>query len=532
MNPFLRAPVSPWLYPLLGVTILLLPFILSAQQSLFTKVFYDAQGDAQAYASVQTPDHGFCIAGVKDYRPLAIKTDSAGNIVWAKQMGDLLGSFRALTITGDSCLLFAGEVSEEYSPVSDLFIMKTTLGGDTLWMKTFNAGAVRQNAVSVYTTSDGGYIVGGRAENDLPPYCTALILKLDPEGDLEWGQLLSISNGSTAIFSARQLGVDGFAVTGAFEEVNSGDEKMFLLRMTMDGNVVWSNTADFAWGASCGLDVIPGSSGLTWMFSWDVTGLGLLRTSNDGTPLWCRSYGYSGYLGLLYRNAPKLSGTAEGGFVFVDGAEYGPGWGVKTDSAGHPVDRASLFLNTIGGMETVDGNYLFTGNGPILGVEMAGTDHQQIGLIKTDQLFSTSACAYSEFPFSDTCEVNLTVCSVTGTPVGPGMDLHRIFSDAVLSTDSGCVAFIGAVGNIEGGEDVSMEIYPNPSDGIVNIRLIAGSGDEKIIGLEMISSTGVTVAAIPDAGCRIDVSCLPSGLYLLRAETTSGILTKRLILQR
>jgi hypothetical protein len=112
------------------------------------------------------------------------------------------------------------------------------------------------------------------------------------------------------------------------------------------------------------------------------------------------------------------------------------------------------------------------------------------------------------------------------------MDLHRIFSDAVLSTDSGCVAFIGAVGNIEGGEDVSMEIYPNPSDGIVNIRLIAGSGDEKIIGLEMISSTGVTVAAIPDAGCRIDVSCLPSGLYLLRAETTSGILTKRLILQR
>ena len=56
--------------------ILIIP-VSNAQQPLFSKVFYDNQGSAQAYAMAKTTDGNFLIAGEKDSEGLVIKMNPA-----------------------------------------------------------------------------------------------------------------------------------------------------------------------------------------------------------------------------------------------------------------------------------------------------------------------------------------------------------------------------------------------------------------------------------------------------------------------
>jgi hypothetical protein len=526
-----RASVSPWLTTFLGVAILLLPFILPAQQSMFTKVYWDIEGYAQAYATVKTPGHGFGVAGVKDMSPLALKADSMGNIIWSKKMTDNTGAFYAVAPTTDSGMVFAGNADGSSYGFKDLYFVKTNKAGDTLWTRTIDMGSGEETAWAIEQTFDGGFIAAGNAQTDIPPYFQAAVLRLDPQGDLVWGRLINFDDSPASAFSVRQTSDSAFLVTGVCNVViTSSEENMFMMKLTQGGEVAWSNVVQIEQGFSEGLDVVSDPTGFTWLFDATMPGMGLIRTDFDGNPIWSRQYGWGQYFGFYAHSAQKLSRTSDGGYIFVDGGSYGPGWTVKTDSGGLPVAMQSLFLNTIGAMETDDGGFLFTGNGPIIGVEMSGTDNPQIGLIKSDELFNTYGCVYPEYPYYDTVTVTVFAHPVTSVAAGSVVNYQRLVSDASLSVDSGCVAFTGPVKEIARGIP-ALDVYPNPSQGKVNISLSHESSDVKINRLEIINTTGIVVLRMQDTGSQIDLSHLPSGLYLLRAETSNGILSKRLILQ-
>jgi N-acetylneuraminic acid mutarotase len=72
-------------------------------------------------------------------------------------------------------------------------------------------------------------------------------------------------------------------------------------------------------------------------------------------------------------------------------------------------------------------------------------------------------------------------------------------------------------------------VYPNPSDGIFNIGLTP-EGSEKINGIEIFNSQGLHVFMSSFSETKIDLSSQPNGLYFIRAETSGGTMTNRLIL--
>ena len=80
--------------------LILMSGILSAQQTPFSKVFYDSLGSIQAYSVASTTDNGFVIAGQWNGEALAMKLDSAGVLLWAKRMGgNYHESFSCITST-------------------------------------------------------------------------------------------------------------------------------------------------------------------------------------------------------------------------------------------------------------------------------------------------------------------------------------------------------------------------------------------------------------------------------------------------
>jgi hypothetical protein len=74
-----------------------------------------------------------------------------------------------------------------------------------------------------------------------------------------------------------------------------------------------------------------------------------------------------------------------------------------------------------------------------------------------------------------------------------------------------------------------MSIYPNPTNGTINI-----ASEDEIDNIEIINSIGTTVANSKATGnnTSIDLSNLPNGMYFVRVFTTNGIETVKVVLER
>jgi TolB-like protein len=119
------------------------------------------------YSVQQTSDGGYIVAGVTHsfssggYDIFLIKTDTNGNVIWAKTYGEISNE-KAFSVqqTSDGGYIVAG-VTDYFSVVyGDIFLIKTDANGNVIWAKTYG-GTSTDSASSVQQTSDGGYIVAG-----------------------------------------------------------------------------------------------------------------------------------------------------------------------------------------------------------------------------------------------------------------------------------------------------------------------------------------------------------------------------------
>jgi hypothetical protein len=182
----------------------LIPAELQAQQSKFTKVFYDNYGYTQSYALAKSFDHNYIIVGYIDNSPLVVKMDPAGNILWSKEVGNNSGGFYCLTPTRDSCFVLAGSFSNPASSDNDILVVKMNSNGDTLWSRSINMGH-NDICVSVRQTNDNGFILAGYSSKSNQPFHLALAVKLDAAGNLVWDRIFVGGNYYNYAYSVAQL---------------------------------------------------------------------------------------------------------------------------------------------------------------------------------------------------------------------------------------------------------------------------------------------------------------------------------------
>ena len=227
----------------------------------------------------QTVDMGYIVGGItysndgdvtgkrgttEDTDCWIVKLDSNGKIEWQRVLGGSKFDYaNDIQQTFDGGYIIAGHTNSNDGDITDLkgpqafWVVKLDRKGNIQWEKTFE-GSEGEAAYSIQQTVEGGYIAAGyTASSDgdiigkhVSWYEDAWIVKLDPNGKIEWQKVLGGEDWDEAwsIQQTLDLGyvVAGFAksISGDITE-NKGDRDLWIVKLSSDSNtILQSDTSD------------------------------------------------------------------------------------------------------------------------------------------------------------------------------------------------------------------------------------------------------------------------------------------------
>jgi len=165
----------------------------SAGNILWNRTYGQNGNRDGGYGEVQqTSDGGYVIATrsyAHDYMPFLIKTDSAGDTIWARRILAVGGgSFRSVQQTSDGGYIVVGYIGGNWP---DIYLIKTDSLGYTIWSRRIGGDELTLDmGLSVQQTSDGGYIVAGETESFGAGGRDLMLTKLDASGNACIGEFI------------------------------------------------------------------------------------------------------------------------------------------------------------------------------------------------------------------------------------------------------------------------------------------------------------------------------------------------------
>ena len=162
-------------------------------------------GNDYGRSIIKTFDGGFAIAGTTasygaggdDF--YLVKLDAAGNVQWNKSYGGT-GTDQGWEVvqTPDSGFCIAGLTSSFGASPNDFYVVRTDASGNLVWDKKVGAAGISDIAYSITNTNDGGFAVAGTAYTWTGSGSTSsndfYIVKLDGSGNMVWSRLVQDAN--------------------------------------------------------------------------------------------------------------------------------------------------------------------------------------------------------------------------------------------------------------------------------------------------------------------------------------------------
>jgi hypothetical protein len=486
---------------------------IQAQQTTFTKVYYDAQQiGIEEHAIVRANDNGYMVAGRESYNNgYILKLDSAGNFLWNKTYNiSTSNEFNCIASTNDTCFIVGGEVYNQSTTHNDALFAKLDAGGDTLWTRTISVTGYSITVLSIQQTNDSGYIMTGSASANVTPYTKIFIAKTDFTGTLEWVKVITGANYENIGNSVKQDADSNFVILGYLE--NNGppfELSAFLLKMSQSGSVLWTQKYFLAAQQIFrGYDFELTNNGIVCYL--DANGyVALMKTDFSGNIIWSKSYNNSS-VGSFSNIIPQIHLNSDSGFVFVSGSCSG-GFITKTDSGGNLTWVDNLALGSMDAVETNNKEFFISGNGPLCGVTPQVLS-PQIGIIQTDSLGSVQNCVFPYFITPVVLSVNIAAITVTLSGGGIENTMQPIIDTLTLVSDSGCVDTYGGIGVNRFSNDIV--IFPNPSSGI--LTLATSKRKQAVLTIIDIFGEEIYKAEMNDVKTTIDLSSYSKGIYFCR----------------
>jgi len=297
--------------------------------------------------------------------------------------------------TNDGGFIIGGYAKSFGIAIWNPWLIKIDSKGIMEWNRTFDyyslpsvSGYIR----SVRQTTDGGYIIGctffdatllkpgeapafhGRTQGF---FSSAVLIKTDALGKEEWNRTYD-GIGYSWCFCVRQTSDCGYIATGGGNASANGSPDVFLLKTSQNGTLQWLRTygtsdmdeeGHMVQQTTDGGYIITGMSDCNYATEWGKAWL--LKADTAGSLVWNKKFeGTSGLVRVgaeTYGNSVEQ--TRDSGFIIAGVMNY-EGCLLKTDSNGNEMWRKTPFLNDFSffcysGKQTTDGGYLATGNGLI-----------------------------------------------------------------------------------------------------------------------------------------------------------------------
>lgn len=215
-------------------------------QGQLTRV-YGGEGYDFGAEVIQTQDGGYLIAGSSSSfdtdlssQVLVFKVDQWGNVEWRKTHGgDFADQAESMVESSDGHLLASG-FSETIGNTYQVYALKLTMDGDTVWTKKYG-GSHWDFCKQAVALSDGGFALFGQTYSYGAGEGDFYLIRINSDGDTLWtrtyGGELDESGESIALADD-----GGFFLAGTTESFGAGGKDMFVVRTNSDGDTLWTKT--------------------------------------------------------------------------------------------------------------------------------------------------------------------------------------------------------------------------------------------------------------------------------------------------
>lgn len=512
------------------IFLLLNSLVLSQIPSIQWQKSFGGSNNETAKSIVQTPDGGYITAGFSkssdgnatinqgDNDFWVVKMDALGTFQWQKSLGGS-GDDQANSIctTSDGGYVVAGFTNSSNGDItlnkgsSDYWIVKLNALGNIVWQKTYG-GQAQDIATSVKQTTDGGYIVTGYSSSSNGDITgnhgqtDYWVVKLDSSGNLQWQKALGGTNNERA-FEIQQTSDGGYIVSGDTYSSNSGD------------------VSSAAFGSRDFWIVKLGSTGnITWEKRFGGYGEDNAYSINQTSD--------SGYI---------ISGTTtsiNGNISFNNG--QGDFWIIKLDALGNLQWEKALgsvtYDQAYSVKQTPDGNYIATGylssnTGVAESEPLASTQYWVVKLDTLGNLLwhksyggNGNEAAYS---IISTTDGGLAVAGYSNTNPNNGdvTGNHGQLDFWILKLSGS-----KELGTMENNASEKPILYPNPTKDFVYINHLP---KESIVTIFDTVGRKVFSKKYSQTNISIETSTFANGVYIIQIDSVEkNILSEKLIIRK
>ena len=370
-------------------------------------------------------------------------------------------------------------------------LVRFTSTGDTLWSRFYIVDpAFNDICHSLVSTVDSGYAIIGGSKHVDSVGAEIRLIKTDADGNMDWYRDYGLPGSRWEnAYDLVQLPDSGYIISG-FRDFLNGKRQLLLIRTDKDGSQLWEKTYGGQykdWGGYVTKSMEGGFmlSGYKSLDPNNDSGRAqIFKVDDSGAMQWSRTYKTPR---MLLGSFERVEQLPDSSYVFIGHAidrdtvcGYNMGWIVKTDRFGNELWNRTYTRNC-------DNHNYFWDFAPTPdgGFVVCGTTHnatQDAWLLKLDSLGCNAP----------SCD---TVVGVIYVPL-PAMQL---------------------------------EVWPNPTDGVVHVRLPVRKVD-KIEVVDLMGRVSPLLGrGVGGEAITADMTGLPSGVYVVRIEADGRILQAKVV---
>lgn len=526
------------------IILLLLGGNIYSQQQFQKK--YESTNASRAYSVNLTQDGGFILAGSYDVSGLlsaeyyVVKLDANGDTLWANSYGPTVDTTIASNRDGagneaydviqtlDLGYMVVGEAHAFGSGASDIFALKLTPTGDTVWTKTYG-GINSDYSYKVIQLADSGFILSGYTETYGLGIRDIYVLRLDKLGDTVWARAYG-GSGIDGAVDMTQTKDGGFAIAGSTFSFGEGVSDVYVLKIDANGTLKWANAYggtlnDFGNAIAETSDNGFVISGSTESFGSGQRDVYVIKIDSTGNLLWSKAMG--GAENESGKSIQELSNKDL--VVFGNTRSFGNGFEdyylIRLNSLGD-----TIMTKVYGGTsidfgesikQTSDKGFIMAGY-----TNSFNTWNYDIYLVKTDSL-GNSGCNESSTSTIITNPLTIKTTTTSIESFGSGSSSANIKIGNTLTNPIN-------VCNTNSIEELSnnnqLLIYPNPTANSFSIQDKNNLTDNKFrVTILDIQGKIIEKFFLDKKNQQADITHFKKGIYFAKVETSIGLITKKII---